>query len=111
MTITAARVEVLTAEVRVPMIGSRQVTLSVYGQLDSARPARPDRARSAGWRTGRGALQRRVRGGAASGDPATASMSRAGDSTGMLWPCSGRRPTTRPTLRRDLPLIVLAGLR
>ncbi len=34
MTTTAARVEVLTAEVRVLMVGSRQVTLSVYGQLD-----------------------------------------------------------------------------
>ena len=38
MTITAARVEVLTAEVRVLMVGSRQVTLSVYGQLDYAKP-------------------------------------------------------------------------
>jgi hypothetical protein len=34
MTITAARVEVLTAEVRVLMVGSRQVTLSVFRQLD-----------------------------------------------------------------------------
>ena len=34
MTTTAARVEVLTAEVRVLMVGSRQVTLSVYSQLD-----------------------------------------------------------------------------
>lgn len=33
---TTARVEVLTAEVRVLMVGSRQVTLSVYAQLDSA---------------------------------------------------------------------------
>jgi hypothetical protein len=31
---TTARVEVLTAEVRVLMVGSRQVTLSVYRQLD-----------------------------------------------------------------------------
>jgi hypothetical protein len=31
---TTARVEVLTAEVRVLMVGSRQVTLSVYAQLD-----------------------------------------------------------------------------
>jgi hypothetical protein len=30
-----ATVEVLTAEVRVLMVGSRQVTLSVYGQLDT----------------------------------------------------------------------------
>jgi hypothetical protein len=29
-----AKVEVLTAEVRVLMVGSRQVTLSVYSQLD-----------------------------------------------------------------------------
>lgn len=31
---TTARVEVLTAEVRVLMVGSRQVTLSVFRQLD-----------------------------------------------------------------------------
>jgi hypothetical protein len=35
MTIAAARVEVLTAEVRVLMVGSRQVTLSVLAQLDT----------------------------------------------------------------------------
>ena len=35
MTTTAARVEVLTAEVRVLMVGSRQVTMSVYNQLDT----------------------------------------------------------------------------
>ena len=34
MTTTTARVDVLTAEVRVLMVGSRQVTLSVYAQLD-----------------------------------------------------------------------------
>jgi hypothetical protein len=34
MTTTTARVEVLTAEVRVLMVGSRQVTMSVYSQLD-----------------------------------------------------------------------------
>jgi hypothetical protein len=33
-----ATVEVLTAEVRVLMVGSRQVTLSVYNQLDHVRP-------------------------------------------------------------------------
>jgi hypothetical protein len=38
MTITAARVEVLTAEVRVLMVGSRQVTMSVFEQLDSVAP-------------------------------------------------------------------------
>ena len=38
MTTTAARVEVLTAEVRVLMVGSRQVTLSVYNQLDYVPP-------------------------------------------------------------------------
>lgn len=32
----AARVQVLTAEVRTLVVGSRQVTLSVYSQLDSA---------------------------------------------------------------------------
>jgi hypothetical protein len=32
---TSATVEVLTAEVRVLMVGSRQVTLSVYRQLDA----------------------------------------------------------------------------
>ena len=35
---TTAHVEVLTAEVRVLMVGSRQVTLSVYRQLDHVRP-------------------------------------------------------------------------
>ena len=35
-TIAAARVDVLTAEVRVLVVGSRQITLSVYGQLDYA---------------------------------------------------------------------------
>ena len=34
MTTTTARVEVLTAEVRVLMVGSRQITLSVHAQLD-----------------------------------------------------------------------------
>ena len=34
-----ATVEVLTAEVRVLMVGSRQITLSVYRQLDYAEPA------------------------------------------------------------------------
>jgi hypothetical protein len=34
MTTTAARVELLTAEVRVLMVGSRQITLSVFRQLD-----------------------------------------------------------------------------
>ena len=34
MTTTTARVEVLTAEVRVLMVGSRQITLSVFRQLD-----------------------------------------------------------------------------
>ena len=38
MTATAARVEVLTAEVRVLMVGSRQVTMSVYNQLDQVKP-------------------------------------------------------------------------
>lgn len=36
MTAKEATVEVLTAEVRVLMVGSRQVTLSVYKQLDVA---------------------------------------------------------------------------
>jgi hypothetical protein len=36
--ITAARVEVLTAEVRVLIVGSRQVTLSVFRQLDGVKP-------------------------------------------------------------------------
>jgi hypothetical protein len=35
---TTAHVEVLTAEVRVLMVGSRQVTLSVYRQLDPVEP-------------------------------------------------------------------------
>ena len=39
MTTTTARVDVLTAEVRVLMVGSRQVTLSVYRQLDHAETA------------------------------------------------------------------------
>jgi hypothetical protein len=34
----SAQVEVLTAEVRALMIGSRQVTLSVYRQLDEVKP-------------------------------------------------------------------------
>jgi hypothetical protein len=38
MTTASARVEVLTAEVRVLMVGSRQVTLSVYNQLDEVPP-------------------------------------------------------------------------
>lgn len=42
MTTTAARVDVLTAEIRVLMVGSRQVTLSVYGQLDQVKPAEID---------------------------------------------------------------------
>ena len=33
-----ARVEVLTAEVRTLVVGSRQVTLSVYNQLDDVHP-------------------------------------------------------------------------
>lgn len=35
---TTAQVEVLTAEVRTLMVGSRQVTLSVYRQLDDVSP-------------------------------------------------------------------------
>ena len=42
MTTAAARVEVLTAEVRVLMVGSRQVTLSVYAQLDLVKPGQLD---------------------------------------------------------------------
>ena len=38
MTTTAARVEVLTAEVRVLQVGSRQITMSVYNQLDRVEP-------------------------------------------------------------------------
>ncbi len=38
MTTTAARVEVLTAEVRILQVGSRQITLSVARQLDQADP-------------------------------------------------------------------------
>jgi hypothetical protein len=34
---TTATVETLTAEVRVLMVGSRQVTMSVYNQLDTVR--------------------------------------------------------------------------
>jgi hypothetical protein len=37
---TTATVELLTAEVRVLMVGSRQVTLSVYRQLDQVMPGR-----------------------------------------------------------------------
>jgi len=37
-TTTTATVEVLTAEVRVLMVGSRQVTMSVYKQLDWVEP-------------------------------------------------------------------------
>lgn len=36
---TTATVETLTAEVRVLMVGNRQVTLSVYRQLDRVPPA------------------------------------------------------------------------
>lgn len=35
---TTARVELLTAEVRVLMVGSRQVTISVFEQLDRVPP-------------------------------------------------------------------------
>ena len=35
---TAARVELLTAEVRTLVVGSRQVTMSVYEQLDFVKP-------------------------------------------------------------------------
>jgi hypothetical protein len=35
---TTARVDVLTAEVRVLMVGSRQVTMSVFEQLDPVEP-------------------------------------------------------------------------
>ncbi len=38
MTTTAARVDLLTAEVRVLVVGSRQVTMSVFEQLDSVEP-------------------------------------------------------------------------
>ena len=39
MTTREAKVEVLTAEVRVLMVGSRQITLSVYSQLDEVNDA------------------------------------------------------------------------
>jgi hypothetical protein len=38
MSVEAASVEVLTAEVRALMVGSRQITLSVYRQLDRIKP-------------------------------------------------------------------------
>jgi hypothetical protein len=39
MTDQSARVDVLTAEVRTLAVGNRQVTLSVYRQLDTVKPA------------------------------------------------------------------------
>jgi hypothetical protein len=109
---TAARVEVLTAEVRVLVVGARQVTVSVYEQLDwsagletayfepfgRVRPRRPHCGD--GW----GGVSRdcpRDCVDMIGRDPATGSLIRACARLGTIvageW-C-------------DLPLIVLAGLR
>ena len=108
MTTTAARVEVLTAEVRVLMVGSRQVTLSVYGQLDYAKP---DQIEPFGRvRTGRAHCSDEW-GGVSRGCPGDCIDVVGRDSTGMLVrSCSGRSAYLHLTWR-DLPLIVLAGLR
>ena len=107
---TAARVEVLTAEVRVLMVGSRQVTLSVYAQLDRAEPGqiepfgrvRPGRAHcSDGW----GGISREC--------PRDCIDVVGRDATGALVrSCTGAAGNAYCALRwRELPLIVLAGLR
>jgi hypothetical protein len=111
-TTTTARVEVLTAEVHVLMVGSRQVTMSMYEQLDWAagnepayfepfgrvRPRRPHC--SDGW-------------GRVSGDCPSDCVDMVGrdPATGSLVRTCARLGAVVAGEWCDLPLIVLAGLR
>lgn len=108
MTSTTASVEVLTAEVRVLMVGSRQVTLSVYNQLDYAAGGdiepfgrvNPGRAHcSDGW------------GGISRDCPGDCIDVVGRDGTGALVRSCVRLYSNRRHPWSDLPLIVLAGLR
>lgn len=121
-----ARVEVLTAEVRTLVVGSRQVTMSVYSQLDRVSPdqirafgrVRPGRAFEPSWLY--------LIGADAAGNLVRSSL-REGRSVAELRGLAARR---RELLKKEspegeafeaiarmkeefeaLPLIVLAGLR
>lgn len=114
MTTTTAHVEVLTAEVRVLMVGSRQITMGVFEQLD---PVRPDHIRPFG------RVRRRSHcpygRGSCPGDCIDAVGS---DAAGALVRCCLSRYSRSFTIDgvdldrlvtewAELPLIVLAGLR
>lgn len=103
-----ATVEVLTAEVRVLMVGSRQVTLSVYNQLDHVPSGgiepfgRVHAGRSHcgdGW------------GGISRDCPGDCIDVVGRDSAGILVRSCWQRWGNRPHRWESLPLIVLAGLR
>jgi hypothetical protein len=112
MTITTARVEVLTAEVRILMVSSRQVTMSVYEQLDPVRPeaieafGRVSRRRSHCWDGW----------GGHSPDCPRDCVDVVGRDIGgtLVRSCAQRHRDEHLRYCRvwnDLPLIVLAGLR
>jgi hypothetical protein len=111
--VAAARVEVLTAEVRVLQVGSRQVTLSVCEQLD---PVRPDHI------TPFGRVRRRPHCRDSGDDcPGDCVDVVGSDRAGTLvrcclsrWPSFTIDGADLDSLWREwakLPLIVLAGLR
>ena len=106
MTTTTARVEVLTAEVRVLQVGRRQVTLSVYRQLDRVDPDEIEpfgrvnvEAPSGSWLGERQVevVGRHVETGALVASSAHEGRPTDPDPPFLTW--------------RELPVIVLAGLR
>src|SRR5260221_12621074 len=120
MTSKSAAVEVLTAEVRLVAVGSRQITLSVFGQLDSVHPSaiRPfGRVNSRDQRPG----QIVVVGSDADGQLCRSSIgipaqAIGGGRYGWNWPDRVDDEETPAVLKLyeewcELPLIVLAGLR
>lgn len=117
-----ATVEVLTAQVRVLMVGSRQVTLSVFNQLDPVKPA----AIMPFGRV-RGKLASSERTEVVGADRITGELCRSWiyldetqggypDGSKYFWPLHSN-PELAKAVRhelaewRELPLIVLAGLR
>lgn len=100
MSSQSATVETLTAEVRVLMVGNRQVTLSVYRQLDLVDPAFIEpfgRVRSGEKWTGHREVVGRLCDSCEGAGSLVRSRIRGGHEYFGAW--------------SDLPLIVLAGLR
>jgi hypothetical protein len=109
MTTHEAKVEVLTAEVRVLQVSSRQVTMSVYEQLDIVDPEQIEpfgrvSSRRAHCSDGWGGVNRDCPGDCLD-------VVGRDRSTGMLVRSCMHWYANRPSAWEALPLIVLAGLR